>query len=107
MGYSSWSHKKSDTTEHAWQGEGSINKNQRILEAAKEKFLICKENVIRLQLDFSAETLQPGDGKITYSKCRKGRRSNQEYFTQKMCTSEKRRKKDFPGQTKAEGVHHH
>ena len=72
-----------------------IKIKERILEAAKEKFLICKENVIRLQLDFSAKTLQSGDGKMIYSECRKGIRSNQEYFTQKMCTSEKKEKERF------------
>ena len=62
--------KKSQTqlSMHVGGKRALIKIKERILEAAKEKFLICKENVIRLQLDFSAETLQSGDGKITYSK---------------------------------------
>ena len=80
-----------------------IKIKERILEAAKEKFLIRKENVIRLQLDFSAETLQSGDGKIIYSECRKGIRSNQEYFTQKMCTSEKKEKERLSQTNKSWG----
>ena len=101
-----FSNKTSISTTHY----NKIKSKERTLKAAREKkFPTYKRTIISLSVNFSVESFRPGESRMIYLKCWKKERnlpiksiSPSKAVLQKLKTD-----KDFPKQTKAEGVHHH